>query len=362
MSRADLARGTGLSRTTISSLVTDLIGSGEVVETADRGRPHKGGSGRPPLLVALTTPRGVVAGVDIGHGHVRVAIADRSGRRARRGHGPARRRRARDGRARPRCPDGPRRARGGRGGAQRPARRRHVRAGPAGPPVGTDQHRDHAGLAAPLPRRRAAPAARRTGLRRQRRQPRRPRRARPRRRAWLRRRPLRQAGQRPGRRHRARRPAAPRRDRHRRRDRARPGRRGRPGVPLRQPRLPGDRGRSTTAAGTAPAGIRRGADRRERPRARRRRRCRRTPGAQRCGLVGRPRARGPLQQPQPRGGRARRLARARHRRSPRASAPRWTAMRSPTPLPPCGWSPASWATAPRWSGRSRSRSRGVAAG
>ncbi|KQW53542.1 ROK family transcriptional regulator [Nocardioides sp. Root1257] len=79
MSRADLARGTGLSRTTISSLVSDLIAGGEVVETTDRGRPHKGGSGRPPLLVALSTPHGVVAGVDIGHGHVRVAVADRGG-------------------------------------------------------------------------------------------------------------------------------------------------------------------------------------------------------------------------------------------------------------------------------------------
>jgi predicted NBD/HSP70 family sugar kinase/biotin operon repressor len=79
MSRADLARGTGLSRTTISSLVTDLIGSGDIVETTDRGRPHKGGSGRPPLLVALRTPQGVVAGVDVGHGHVRVAVADRTG-------------------------------------------------------------------------------------------------------------------------------------------------------------------------------------------------------------------------------------------------------------------------------------------
>jgi predicted NBD/HSP70 family sugar kinase/biotin operon repressor len=79
MSRADLARGTGLSRTTISSLVSDLIGTGHVVESADRGRPHKGGSGRPPHLVALSTPHGVVAGVDIGHGHIRVAVADRAG-------------------------------------------------------------------------------------------------------------------------------------------------------------------------------------------------------------------------------------------------------------------------------------------
>jgi predicted NBD/HSP70 family sugar kinase len=80
LSRADLARGTGLSRTTVSSLVSDLIASGHVAETTRRGTPHKGGSGRPPLLVELTTRPGGVAGVDIGHGHIRVAVADRSAR------------------------------------------------------------------------------------------------------------------------------------------------------------------------------------------------------------------------------------------------------------------------------------------
>ena len=79
MSRAELVRRTGLSRTTVSTLVADLISGGSVVETTDRGRPHKGGSGRPPLLVALSTPSGGVAGVDIGHRHVRVAIGDRRG-------------------------------------------------------------------------------------------------------------------------------------------------------------------------------------------------------------------------------------------------------------------------------------------
>ncbi len=79
MSRADLARGTGLSRTTVSSLVTELIGAGRITETTDRGRPHKGGSGRPPVLVRLSAPTGGVAGVDVGHGHLRVAVADRTG-------------------------------------------------------------------------------------------------------------------------------------------------------------------------------------------------------------------------------------------------------------------------------------------
>jgi predicted NBD/HSP70 family sugar kinase/biotin operon repressor len=78
-SRAQLGRATGLSRTTVSNLVQELIEAGQVIETTDRGRPHKGGSGRPPVMVALAAPSGGVAGVDIGHRHLRVAIADRSG-------------------------------------------------------------------------------------------------------------------------------------------------------------------------------------------------------------------------------------------------------------------------------------------
>jgi predicted NBD/HSP70 family sugar kinase len=79
MSRADLVRASGLSRTTVSSLVADLIRAGQVTETDDRARPHKGGSGRPPVVVRLSAPAGGVVGVDVGHGHVRVAIADRLG-------------------------------------------------------------------------------------------------------------------------------------------------------------------------------------------------------------------------------------------------------------------------------------------
>lgn len=78
-SRADLARATGLSRTTVSGLVRDLIAAGQAVETSARGRPHKGGSGRPPVLVAATAILGTVAGIDIGHHHVRVALADQDG-------------------------------------------------------------------------------------------------------------------------------------------------------------------------------------------------------------------------------------------------------------------------------------------
>lgn len=79
MSRADLVRASGLSRTTVSSLVAELIRTGQVTETDDRARPYKGGSGRPPVVVRLSAPAGAVAGVDVGHGHVRVAVTDRLG-------------------------------------------------------------------------------------------------------------------------------------------------------------------------------------------------------------------------------------------------------------------------------------------
>ncbi|MFC0221463.1 ROK family transcriptional regulator [Nocardioides zeicaulis] len=77
-SRAELARASGLSTTTVSGLVRELLDAGQVRETG-RSRPHKGGSGRPPVLVELATAPGGVVGVDVGHGHVRVAAAGPTG-------------------------------------------------------------------------------------------------------------------------------------------------------------------------------------------------------------------------------------------------------------------------------------------
>ncbi|MDF8262946.1 ROK family transcriptional regulator [Luteipulveratus flavus] len=79
-SRADLARRTGLSPTTVSGIVRDLLADGVLSQQDERGRPHKGGSGRPPRLLTLSAQRGAVAGIDIGHRHVRVAVADHVGR------------------------------------------------------------------------------------------------------------------------------------------------------------------------------------------------------------------------------------------------------------------------------------------
>src|SRR4051812_39000414 len=75
MSRADLVRASGLSRTTVSSLVAELIRGGQVTETDDRARPHKGGSGRPPGVVRPSAPAGAVAGGDGGPRPVRGAVA-----------------------------------------------------------------------------------------------------------------------------------------------------------------------------------------------------------------------------------------------------------------------------------------------
>jgi predicted NBD/HSP70 family sugar kinase/biotin operon repressor len=65
MSQADLARASGLSRATVSSIASELRSSGWVVGRGGRGD-----------RLALSRTAGVAVGVDFGHSHVRVAIAD----------------------------------------------------------------------------------------------------------------------------------------------------------------------------------------------------------------------------------------------------------------------------------------------
>lgn len=77
-SRAEIARQTGLSRTTVSSLVTDLIERGLVAERAPADQRDAAGAGRPPVLLALDRSAGAAIGIDIGHSHLRVAVADLS--------------------------------------------------------------------------------------------------------------------------------------------------------------------------------------------------------------------------------------------------------------------------------------------
>lgn len=76
-SRAELARRTRLSRTTVASIVSDLQREGMLVEGADAGRAA-GRGGRPPRLLSFSRSAGAAVGIDFGKRHVRVAAADLS--------------------------------------------------------------------------------------------------------------------------------------------------------------------------------------------------------------------------------------------------------------------------------------------
>ncbi|WP_051324872.1 ROK family transcriptional regulator [Candidatus Solirubrobacter pratensis] len=73
-SRGEIAAATGLSRTTVTTLVADLQQRGLVIEIP--GERHA--RGRPPLHLRLDALAGAALGVDFGHRHVRVAVADLS--------------------------------------------------------------------------------------------------------------------------------------------------------------------------------------------------------------------------------------------------------------------------------------------
>jgi predicted NBD/HSP70 family sugar kinase/biotin operon repressor len=76
-SRANLARHTGLSRSTVSSIVSALQAEGIVVDRDADGRAAVGG-GRPPALIALDPTAGLAIGIDFGKRHLAVALADLS--------------------------------------------------------------------------------------------------------------------------------------------------------------------------------------------------------------------------------------------------------------------------------------------
>jgi len=79
VSRADLARRTALAPSTVSAVVNDLQAAGLVVEPAEPVHPPERTTiGRPPVLIALHRRAGVVAGIDFGKRHLRMAISDLS--------------------------------------------------------------------------------------------------------------------------------------------------------------------------------------------------------------------------------------------------------------------------------------------
>jgi glucokinase-like ROK family protein len=77
-SRAEIARATGLSRSTVSSIVSDLLEVGMLAEEEVGGVAHGERGGRPPVLLSLNPAAGLAVGVDFGHTHLRVAASDLS--------------------------------------------------------------------------------------------------------------------------------------------------------------------------------------------------------------------------------------------------------------------------------------------
>jgi predicted NBD/HSP70 family sugar kinase len=76
-SRAELARITDLSRSTVSTIVADLLESGLASERDGQpdGEAH---AGRPPVMISLNGSAGLALGIDFGHRHLRVAVSDLS--------------------------------------------------------------------------------------------------------------------------------------------------------------------------------------------------------------------------------------------------------------------------------------------
>jgi len=76
ISRADLARQLGLTRSAVTTIVNDLIAE-KLVREAESG-PANGG--RRPILLEMNPNRGYVVGIDLGATHLGLVVADFSSR------------------------------------------------------------------------------------------------------------------------------------------------------------------------------------------------------------------------------------------------------------------------------------------
>lgn len=77
LSRGELAKRVGLSRTTLSEITANLLQRGAII-VADTDAATRAGSGRPAERLALDPDSGQFLGVDFGHRRVNVAVADAS--------------------------------------------------------------------------------------------------------------------------------------------------------------------------------------------------------------------------------------------------------------------------------------------
>jgi len=74
VSQADIARATGLSRTTVHSLIAELKTEGLIAEVDSESEGRS--TGRPGVHLVLRDATRVALGIDFGHSHVAVAVAD----------------------------------------------------------------------------------------------------------------------------------------------------------------------------------------------------------------------------------------------------------------------------------------------
>jgi predicted NBD/HSP70 family sugar kinase len=72
-SRSELCTVTGLSRSTVTALVLDLVDAGQLLEVADGGGDRPG---RPTRRLQLAPRSDLVVAVDLGHSHCRVGVVD----------------------------------------------------------------------------------------------------------------------------------------------------------------------------------------------------------------------------------------------------------------------------------------------
>src|SRR5690349_20697592 len=80
-SRAELGRTLGLSRATVTALLSELEQVGMVEQQPDDSADERRRAiGRPPLQVSLAADAAYAVGLDFGHSHVRSAVCDLSGR------------------------------------------------------------------------------------------------------------------------------------------------------------------------------------------------------------------------------------------------------------------------------------------
>lgn len=78
-SRGDLGRSLGVSRATVTALLSEFEQAGIVSQQADDSEERRA-KGRPPLQVSLAAEAAFAVGLDFGHRHIRAALCDLGGR------------------------------------------------------------------------------------------------------------------------------------------------------------------------------------------------------------------------------------------------------------------------------------------